>query len=87
MRIEAKGLLDNKKTLVRIDAVEEYDSVSGLMAMEKWTGWHASIVMQHIINGNIESGTYPIEKAISGKEFYAAAMKRNYSIKIKKKTV
>jgi len=83
MRIEAKGLLNNKKTLVRIDAVEEYDSVSGLMAMEKWTGWHASIVMQHILHGHIGPGAYPIEEAISGKDFYDAALKRKYNIKIK----
>ena len=53
------------------------------MAMEKWTGWHASIVMQHIINGNLDYGAYPIEKAISGKDFYDAALKRKYNIKIK----
>ena len=52
------------------------------MAMEKWTGWHASIVMQHIMNGEISSGAFPIEKALNGKEFYKEAKKRDYNIKI-----
>ena len=45
---------------------EKYDSKTGFMAMEKWTGWHASIVMQKIIDGTIKKGAYPIEKALSG---------------------
>ena len=82
MRVEAKGILDGKKSKVVIDAVETYDDTTNLMAMEKWTGWHASIVMQHIMTGNLNSGAYPIEKALSGKEFHKQALKRNYKINI-----
>ena len=53
------------------------------MAMEKWTGWHASIVMQKIMDGTIKSGAYPIEKALSGKIFYDEIIKRDYNLKIK----
>ena len=28
----------------------------GFLAMEKWTGWHASIVMIEILNNNIDNG-------------------------------
>ena len=52
------------------------------MAMEKWTGWHASIVMQQIMDGSIKPGVYPIEKALKGETFYKEALKRNYNIKI-----
>ena len=85
MRVKAKGILDGKKTEVLIDALETYDDKTNLMAMEKWTGWHASIVMQHIMAGNLDFGAYPIEKALSGKEFYKQALKRNYRISINKK--
>jgi hypothetical protein len=51
------------------------------MAMEKWTGWHASIVMQKIIDGSIKSGAYPIEKAMTGTDFYNECIKRGYNIK------
>ena len=84
MRVESIGMINNEKYLVQVDCVEEYDEESGFMAMEKWTGWHASIVMQHIGNGNLSYGTYPIEKALSGHDFYKQAMKRNYSIKVNK---
>ena len=84
MRVYCKGIIDNKEQEIVIDAIEEYDDITKLMAMEKWTGWHASIMMQHIANKKIHSGAYSIEKALSGKEFYRQAQKRNYNIKIKK---
>ncbi len=84
MRVYCKGIVDNKEGEVIIDAIEEYDDGTKLMAMEKWTGWHASIVMQHIANNKISSGAFSIEKALSGSEFYRQAKKRNYNITIKK---
>ena len=82
MRVHAIGLVNGSKKEVTIDAYETYDDKTQLMAMEKWTGWHASIVMQHIANGKISGGAYPIEKALSGKDFYKQAKQRNYKIKI-----
>tara|TARA_Y100001970_G_scaffold23435_1_gene27564 strand:- start:41900 stop:43057 length:1158 start_codon:yes stop_codon:yes gene_type:complete len=82
MRVHAIGLVNGSKKEVTIDAYETYDDKTQLMAMEKWTGWHASIVMQHIANGKISGGAYPIEKALSGKDFYEQAKQRNYKIKI-----
>jgi lysine 6-dehydrogenase len=83
MRVAATGLINGQKEEVVIDAYETYDDKTQLMAMEKWTGWHASIVMQHIANKKISSGAFPIEKALSGKDFYEQAQKRNYKIEIK----
>ena len=81
MRTEAYGVLNNSNSGVRFEVIEEYDSNSGLMAMEKWTGWHASIVMQKIMDGSIKPGAYPIEKSLTGKAFYEASKKRGYKIK------
>ena len=81
MRTEAYGLKNNIKSGVRFDVVEKFDNNSNLMAMEKWTGWHASIVMQKIMDGSIKTGAHPIEKALSGSEFYNEAIKRGYDIK------
>ena len=51
------------------------------MAMEKWTGWHASIVMQKIMDGSIKTGAHSIEKAMTGTDFYNESIKRGYEIK------
>ena len=81
MRTEAYGILNDKKQGVRCEVIEKYDDDTGFMAMEKWTGWHASIVMQKIIDGSINSGAHPIEKALSGSMFYKEATKRGYNIR------
>ena len=85
MRVEAVGIKNNQKKTIQVNAIEQYDKETDLMAMEKWTGWHASIVMQHIMSGNIGPGTFPIEKALTGHEFYSQAMKRNYTITVEEK--
>ena len=84
MRVDGYGLKDGKKSGVRYEVVEKYDDKTKFMAMEKWTGWHASIVMQKIMDGTIKSGAYPIEKALSGHDFYNEIIKRNYNIKLSK---
>ena len=45
-------------------------------AMEKWTGWHASIMAIQIANKKIPSGAYPVELALNGKVFYTEGKKR-----------
>ena len=83
MRTEATGLLNGQKSTKTIECIEKYDEHTEFLAMEMWTGYHASMVMQHIAASKIESGAYPIETALSGIDFYNYALSRNYKIEIK----
>ena len=83
MRVDVHGFKNKKATLVRVESIEKYDKESGFTAMEKWTGWHASIVAQQISKNKISHGSIPIEKALSGKIFYKEAKLRGYDISIK----
>ncbi|MAV65109.1 MAG: hypothetical protein CMG00_07970 [Candidatus Marinimicrobia bacterium] len=83
MRVMVKGSHENREKTTIVDIEEMYDEETGFLAMEKWTGWHASIVMIEIMNKNIGSGAIPIEKALSGNIFYKRALDRSYNIKIK----
>ena len=85
MRVKTVGFNKDVKCTTEINIVEKYDSESGFLAMEKWTGWHASIVMIEILKGNIPNGAHPIEKAMTGKTFHEQALARSYNIKIVKK--
>ena len=73
------NLLLGKEILKKMREVENTE----FLAMEMWTGYHASMVMQHITASKIESGAYPIETALSGSDFYNYALSRNYKIEIK----
>ena len=83
MRTEATGILNGQKSTKTIECIEKYDEHTEFLAMEMWTGYHASMVMQHIAASKIESGAYPIETALSGIDFYNYALSRNYKIEIK----
>ena len=76
------GLLNDKQKTKTVDCIEYYDEKTTFLAMEKWTGFHASMVMQHIIKNRVPLGAHSIENAMSGKNFYDYALKRGYNIKI-----
>ena len=82
MRTETIGITDKGRRKKTVDCIEYFDPRTGFLAMEQWTGYHASMVMQHIIDGKVEKGAIPIEKAMSGADFYKYAKERKYSIKV-----
>jgi len=82
MRINAKGVKDSKNVKLCIDAVEYYDQKTDLTAMEKWTGWHISILAIQIADNKIEKGAISVENALKGHTFLEEAKKRNYNINI-----
>ena len=82
MRAESVGLINGERKTKRIQCIESYDNKTGFLAMEKWTGYHASMVMQHIANEKVPLGAHPIEKALSGLDFYNYAISRGYKIDI-----
>ena len=82
MRILGSGLNNGKLKNYQLDAVELFDEKTGFTAMEKWTGWHASIIAIHITKNKIV-GAIPVEKIMSGSEFLLEAKKRNFNIKLK----
>ena len=83
MRTQATGLLNGKKVTKTIECIEKYNEQTKFLAMEMWTGFHASMVMQHIGASKIDLGAYPIELALSGNDFYNYALSRDYKIEIK----
>ena len=83
MRTEAKGLKDNLDTTVVVESIEIYDENTGFKAMEKWTGWHASILAIEAAKGSLSKGCISIENAMTGKDFLKEAEKRNFKIHIK----
>jgi len=82
MRTQSIGESNGQKKIKTIDCIELYDEDTGFLAMEKWTGFHASMVMQHIMNDKVGLGAHSIENAMSGSAFYDYAVQRGYDIRI-----
>ena len=49
--------------------------------MEKWTGWHISILAIQIADDKIEKGAISVENALKGHTFLDEAKKRIKKIK------
>ena len=87
MRIKAMGKKDSKNVELNIDAKEYYSKELDLTAMEKWTGWHISIMAIEIAYNNIAAGAVSVENALKGHTFLEKARNRDYDITISTKEI
>ena len=87
MRIKAIGKKDSKNVELNIDAKEYYSKNLDLTAMEKWTGWHISIMAIEIAYNNISTGAVSVENALKGHTFLEKARNRDYDITISTKEI
>jgi len=83
IRTEAIGQKDGKPTKAVIETLEYFDEKTGFYAMEKWTGWHASMMAIRIAKGELKTGAISVENAMSGAYFLKQGKKRGYKIDIK----
>ena len=52
-----------------LEIVDYYDDETGFTAMERTTGWHASIVAIMMAKGETPRGARPLEVAVPGAAF------------------
>lgn len=69
------------KQVSTIDLVDLYDEKTGFTAMQRLTGWHASIMTILMTQGKVEKGTHSVEKAVPGSVVVEEALKRGFAIK------
>jgi len=80
MRVRAKGKRRGKETSVTIDLIDRYDEATGLSAMQRLTGWHASIVAILAVRGEVQRGVVPVELAVPGARIVEEARLRGLEI-------
>ncbi len=81
IRTRCDGESNGKKSTCTLDLYETYDEKTGFTAMEKFTGWHASMVAILSAHKILPEGAIPIEKALSGQLLQDEAQKRSWNIK------
>lgn len=65
IRTQCNGTMDGKPASHTLELMETYDEETGFTAMEKLTGWHASIVAILAARGEIPRGAIPVETALT----------------------
>jgi lysine 6-dehydrogenase len=76
MRAVGVGEKDGRPTRVTLDLVDRYDPATGFTAMERLTGWHASIVMALQADRRIPPGAHRMEQAVGAREVMAELERR-----------
>jgi len=83
IRVKCLGQKDGKNSEVILDLIDYYDENTGFTAMERTTGWDASIVAIMMAQGKIQKGAIPVELAIPGNYFIEELANRGIEINVR----
>ena len=83
MRAVGNGLKAGGMVTVTVDLVDRYDEATGFTAMERLTGWHASVMMGFQARGQVEAGARPVELAVPAAEFMGALKARGIQFEVR----
>jgi lysine 6-dehydrogenase len=67
---------------VQVELIDTYDEVTGFTAMERTTGWDASIKTILNAQGVTPRGVVPVELAVSGALYANELRKRGFKLTI-----
>ena len=80
IRVKCVDQNDARRVEAIVELIDSYDTKTGFKAMERVTGWHASIVAILAASGKIARGAVPIELAVPGATMKKEAQKRGLHI-------
>jgi len=81
IRAKCTGEKDGRPAEAVVELIDHYDEETGFTAMQRLTGWHASIVAILAAEGRIRHGAIPVEVAIPGPVMVEEAVRRGFSIR------
>jgi lysine 6-dehydrogenase len=80
VRVLAKGRKNGHAARVQLDLIDRYDETTGFTAMERTTGWDASIKTIMNAQGVTPRGVNPAEIAVPGRPYAAELRRRGFSL-------
>ncbi len=80
VRIKCVGKKNGEPTEVVLDVVDWYDDETQFTAMERTTGWHASIVAIMMAKHETPRGAKPLEVAVLGPSFVSQMRRRGIKL-------
>jgi lysine 6-dehydrogenase len=80
MRVKCVGENGGKHIEAIVELIDYYDAETGFTAMQRLTGWHASIVAILAARGEVPRGAVPIELAVPGTKIVEEARRRGFCV-------
>lgn len=81
MRVVAVGDKSGQQARATVELVDYYHEATGFTAMQRLTGWHASIIAGLAARGRLAAGAVPVETAVAGKTIAEEARRRGLDIR------
>ena len=82
IKIFAEGEKDGKEINTTIELIDYFDNLTGFTAMQRLTGWHASVMALLAAQNKVKKGAVSVSQAISGKIIIDELRKRGIKINI-----
>ncbi|MGE5358055.1 MAG: saccharopine dehydrogenase family protein, partial [Bacteroidales bacterium] len=76
MRVTCKGETKGQPASATVELVDRYDEATCFTAMQRLTGWHASIMLIAAVKGETARGVVPVELALSGRRIVEESRRR-----------
>jgi lysine 6-dehydrogenase len=80
MRTKSVGVKGGAEVEAVIELIDHYDEETGFTAMQRLTGWHASIVAILAAQGRLDRGAVPVEVAIPGDLIVEEVRRRGFKL-------
>jgi lysine 6-dehydrogenase len=80
MRTKSVGDRGGVRAEALVELIDRYDEATGFTAMQRLTGWHASIVAILAAQGRIGAGAVPVESAVPGSVIADEMRRRGFTI-------
>ncbi len=80
MRVIGRGRTGGREAEATVELVDRYDEKTGFTAMQRLTGWHASIMLIAAVDRKVRPGVVSVETAIPGKTVVDECRRRGFAI-------
>lgn len=80
MRVKGTGTTKGKPAEAMVELVDRYDEKTGFTAMQRLTGWHASILLIAAVTGRVRPGVVSVESSLPGKTIVDECKRRGFAI-------
>jgi lysine 6-dehydrogenase len=80
MRVKCTGTTKGRPAEAIVELVDRYDERTGFTAMQRLTGWHASILLIAAVNRRVRRGVVSVESSLPGKVIVDECKRRGFGI-------
>jgi lysine 6-dehydrogenase len=81
MRVRCDGIKDGRAAASIVELIDRYDEQTGFTAMQRLTGWHASLMLIAAVTRQIPAGVTSVERALPGVAVVDEIRRRGFTVR------